>query len=134
MKLLSGRDTGRKRQMEERHKMVDKVQKLCIQYMFWSLFHNMVSFLYILLVRHMIKDSAKPIYIYISKLAKHSSSSFINICNSNYKVSTCAHFHRLRLTGDGPVKQSVIPRSHILFINTRGGKQRYCNFWIISKP
>lgn len=126
--------------MEERHKMVDKVQKLCIQYVFWSLFHNMVVFLYILLVRHVIKDSAKHIYIlYISKLAKHSSSSFINICNSNYKVSTCAHFHRLTYTYDvnsgtvGPVKQLALPRSHILFINTQGSKQRYCNFWIKSK-
>lgn len=74
---------GKKRQMEERHKTVHKVQKLCIQYMVLVTFHNMVIFLYILLVRLMIKDSAKPIYI--SKLAKHSSSSFINICNSNIK-------------------------------------------------
>lgn len=41
-----------------------KVQKLCIQYMVLVTFHNMVIFLYILLVRLMIKDSAKPIYIY----------------------------------------------------------------------
>lgn len=27
------REMGRKRQMEERHTMVDKVQRLCIQYM-----------------------------------------------------------------------------------------------------
>lgn len=40
-----------------------KVQKLCIQYMVLVTFHNMVIFLYILLVRLMIKDSAKPIYI-----------------------------------------------------------------------
>lgn len=47
----------------ERHKTVHKLQKLCIQYMALVTFHNMVIFLYILLVRLMIKDSAKPIYI-----------------------------------------------------------------------
>jgi hypothetical protein len=50
----------------ERHKTVHKLQKLCIQYMALVTFHNMVIFfcVYILLVRLMIKDSAKPIYIY----------------------------------------------------------------------
>lgn len=57
------REMGRKRQMEERHMMVDKVQKLCIQYMVLVTFHNMVILLYSSLVRRMIKDSAKPIDI-----------------------------------------------------------------------
>lgn len=48
---------GKEEQMEEeRHKTVHKVQKLCIQYMVLVTFHNMVIFLYILLVKLMIRQ------------------------------------------------------------------------------
>lgn len=67
--------------------------ELCIQYMVLVTLSQHGYSLVFLRVRHMIKDSAKPIYIY--KQICKTSSSFINICNSNYKVSTFAHCHRL---------------------------------------
>lgn len=41
-----------------------------------------------------IKDRAKPIN---QSIFDKTLSSFINICISNYKVSTFSHFHRLTI-------------------------------------
>lgn len=67
-------------------------RKLCIQYMILVTFSQRGGYFLISLTMPIIKDSAKPIK---ANLIKHSFSSFTNICDSNYKVSTFARFHRL---------------------------------------
>lgn len=64
-------------------------RKLCIQDMILVTFSQHRGYSLIPLTMPVIKDSAKPIK---ANLIKHSFSSFINICNSNYKVSTI-HLH-----------------------------------------
>lgn len=68
--------------------MVGRVHKAVHLVHDFGHFHNMIISSY-LLTMPIIKDSAKPITR--SEFDK-TSSSFINICISNYKVSTM-HFH-----------------------------------------
>lgn len=74
--------------------MVDTVHKAVHSVHDFGHFFTTWWLLPVYLTKPIIKDITKPIYQ--SKFDK-TSSSFINICNSNYKVSTI-HLHVFRLT------------------------------------
>lgn len=76
--------------------MVDRVHKAVRSVHDFGHFSQHGGYFLLSLTMPIIKDSAKPINQ--SKFDKTLFSSFINICISNYKVSTFAHFHRLTYT------------------------------------